>query len=190
MKKIISIILTLVILSAFSFSSFAYYYEDGVKFNLKIGLNPVVRVYGDGTYDITMYAYSVQGMTNGDLTVAYESDTEFTDWTDEGGADMLSIGEEDGIIYVSFVYETENEDAVAKLFTLTFKGDTENLPVITAQTLAGTSWGAVYDPVFAIAGTSEAETEETSSEAPEAAAYFRGDADGNGKITAADARLV
>lgn len=194
MKKLTAFFTALIISVCLSFTSFAAYYEDGIRFEFKYGFNPVVKVSDDGTFTYSVFAYGMQGMANGDMTIEYDtSRAQFTGYELTNNADMSTLGEKDGTIKSSFVYTENNDKMLVKLFVISFKGDCGAVkkPVIT--NIAGSYNKLVYDPVTVYVKGSKPTEPESSTDNGEnnnPPVYTKGDVNKDGNITPADARLA
>ncbi len=196
MKKTLCLLLTLIIAFSLTCSvSAASYYEDGIKYDFMTGLNAAVVIGDDGTFVYSVYACGMSGLTNGDMTITYDTSVvEFVSCSDDSSADMFYWGEGEGEVYVSFIYSSANESSVAKLFSMTFKGDGSSLPSVVVTNLVGSFYKSVYTPIV-IGEIGETSTDVTTTsvqleEESVTLVYTRGDIDGSGKITVSDARLA
>lgn len=184
MKKLIAMLLTLCLLFGTGLTVFA----GDVTYHM--GFNPVVRLYDDGSFDYILYVKDMQNMTNGDLIVTYDSaHMTLVSVSECGNYTASSYGDQDGKVSLVFVYQEKNDSAFVTLYSLHFTGDgTASYPVLTVTNLQGTFLKQVAD-VQVIRG-GEAPTEIPSEETTDEETFMRGDVNEDGRITAADARLV
>lgn len=179
MKKILSF--TLVIAMIFSFASMAAAtsYRDTVDgFKMKPGFNPVVKFIGDNKYEYTLYAVEMNGITDADLSLEYPDTLIVDSFRERGEFDMCVTYDAGDALNVSFMYTEKYDSDAFRLFTVTFSYAGEpDYPQVKVKNLAGTYMRSVADIVF----KNEPVTEP---------AVKPGDVNGDGKITAIDARLV
>lgn len=179
MKKILSF--TLVIAMIFSFASvaFATSYRDTVDgFKMHPGFNPVVKFIGDNKYEYTLYAVEMDGITDADLVLDYPDNVLVESFRERGDFDMCINYDNGDTLNVSFMYEEQYQNDAFKLFTVTFSYTGEpQYPSVEVKNLAGTFMKSVAEVVF-------------KNEAPVQGEVILGDVNGDGKITATDARLV
>lgn len=174
MKKITALILICFILLLTAFSAAAY--EQNIK--LVSGLNPVITVDGD-TFQYTLIAKNMENMTNGDFTIHYDGALlQVISAEATVNCDMTVINDTGDKVFFSFMFEEKNNENELAIITVTFRGNPKKTcPETEITNLAGTYIKKVAAPVF---------LKETSPVQQE----LIGDIDGNGKITAADARLA
>lgn len=189
MKKTAVILLILTLLAALYIPVFSDYREPVDGINMHPGLNPVVRLHDGGRFDYVVYARDMKGMTNGDFIVTYDaSAVRFVSFEETGNHDLLSHHEENGCLYISFLYNESNPVDTVKMFVLTFETDgNAAYPKLKVDNIAGTFIRSVQEIVVVDeTGTNSPSESNTNS----GDAIMRGDVDESGKITAADARLA
>ncbi len=179
MKKMLSVLLAVAILFSFGAIASATSYRDpidGIK--MRPGLNPVVKFIDNNRYEYTLYAVEMDGITNADISLIYPSNIMIEEFKEKGDFDMCIHHDTGDRLNISFMYETENTSEAFKLFTVTFSyiGEPE-YPQVNLTNLAGTFIKTVAEIVFI-------------NEKGDEITLTAGDIDMNGKITAADARLV
>ncbi|MBQ8210102.1 MAG: dockerin type I repeat-containing protein [Clostridia bacterium] len=195
MKRLLSFLLAVVMTLCISTVAFADYRGtvDGIELNA--GLNPVVRV-SEGTFDYVIYARDMTGMTNGDLLVSYDTDVLTLLSVKQTGNYSNSVyNDVDGDIYFSYLYSGTNDSDAVKLYILTFSYSAEGVyPELTARNIAGTFIKSVKElKVFEATDDNAAISEGTGrndSFMQDDATYSMGDVNGDGEVTAADARLI
>ncbi len=179
MKKLLSVFLVFAMLFSFASIASATSYRDPVDgIKMHPGLNPVVKFTDGNKYEYTLYAVEMDGITNADISLLYPENVIIEDFKEKGEFDMCIHFDAGDRLNVSFMYESENTSEAFKLFTVTFSYAGEaQFPEVKLTNLAGTFIKSVAEIVF----INEAGAEITA---------IKGDIDMNGKITAADARLV
>ena len=183
MKRKAPLILTFILLlsAVFNFNAFGDYREpvDGIP--LKPGLNPVIMIKDENTLVYAVYARDMSGLENGDLTVSFDaSKLRMVSFDKTGNYDMIYCNEKNGNLYISFVYNDSNKLDAVKLFVITFeKTDGADYPKLTAENIAGTFIRSVAQDYIT-------EYKDDNSQS----GVILGDVDGDGRITAADARYA
>lgn len=197
MKKFISAILAIVMLMGISTVALADYQglTDGIELNT--GLNPVIRTNGD-KFDYVIYARDMQSMTNGDLTLTYDTDAyNLISIKQTGNYDhsVYSV-HDDGNVYFSFLYNGKNDSAAVKLYILTFSVKQEALvyPQLRATNIAGTFIKSVKDVKVFEATEDNAQISQGENKFEDFMqddnTYTKGDVNNDGVVTPADARIV
>ena len=197
MKKFISAILAIVMLMGISTVALADYQglTDGIELNT--GLNPVIRTSGD-KFDYVIYARDMQGMTNGDLTLTYDTDAyNLISVKQTGNYDhsVFSV-HDDGNVYFSFLYSGKNDSAAVKMYILTFsvKQNSLSYPILKATNIAGTFIKSVKDVKVFEATEDNAQISQGANKfedfMQDDSDYTKGDVNNDGVVTPADARMV
>lgn len=183
MKKTMVFLLVVILICSACITAFGDYKEpvDGIQ--LRVGLNPVVRLHSGNKFDYVVYARDMDGMTNGDLIVTFDTSAlKIVSFEQSGNYDMVYTNEADGNFYISFLYDGSNKLDAVKLFVITFEWSQEDVyPALKADHIAGTFIKSVAETVV---------VDETDDTLGASDTIMPGDVDGNGRITAADARLA
>lgn len=156
------------------------------------GLNPVIEPLGDGFFKYIIYAYGMTDMTNGDISIHYDkSEYSVASVEETGNYDMVFSGDNGECVKISFIYSEASPAETEKLIEVTFSGDVNgNLPQTEITNIAGTFIRAVAKPVIRCESDSKIEEPVSGGDNEKEEKVMRGDVDGSGKITAADARLA
>lgn len=181
MKKVFSVIITICILFSLCISADAGFREPVDGIIMKPGFNPVVMHTDDTHFQYAIYSRDMDKMTNGDISIHYDENMAVVSVAETGNYDMCSVYDTGSQVNISFMYEEHNESDAVKMFVLTFEytGEVE-YPTIEVTNLAGTFLKGVAEVVIVeYDGGNDMTTKDVL-----------GDADLNGYITAADARLV
>lgn len=181
MKKVFSVIITICILLSLCISADAGFRDpvDGIL--MSPGFNPVVMHTDDTHFQYALYARDMDKMTNGDLSIYYADNMSVVSVAETGNYDMCSVYDTGSQVNISFMYEEYNESDAVKMFVITFEytGEAE-YPTVKVTNLAGTFLKSVADVVVI---ENDGDNDLTKND-------VMGDADLNGYITAADARLA
>lgn len=179
MKKILSFALVVAMLFSFASMASATSYRDTVDgIKMSPGFNPVVKFIGDNKYEYTLYAVEMDGITDADLVLDYPDNVLVDSFRERGDFDMCVTFDTGEALNVSFMYTERYANDAFKLFTITFSYTGEPAyPRVKVKNLAGTYMRSVADIVF-------------KNEPPVQPEVMLGDVNGDGKITANDARLV
>ena len=179
MKKLQSVLLSIIMLFAFCNIASATSYRDpvdGIKMNP--GLNPVVKFIEGDKYEYTLYAVEMDGITNGDFSFIYTENIVFESFKARGDFDMCITHDAGDRLNVSFINEEPDSREAFKLFTITFSYTGEpTYPKVKVTHIAGTYMKSVADVVFV-------------NEKGDVISVEKGDVDLNGTINASDARLA
>lgn len=181
MKKVFSVIFVICMMLSLCMTSFAGFREPVDGIIMKPGFNPVVMHIDDSHFQYAIYSRDMDKMTNGDISVHYAENLAVVSVDETGNYDMCSVYDTGSKVNISFMYEEHNESDAVKMFVLTFEytGEVE-YPTIKVTNLEGTFLKGVADVVIV---EYDGENDMTEKD-------VIGDADLNGYITAADARLV
>ena len=179
MKKILSFALVIAMLFSFAAMASATSYRDTVDgFEMHPGFNPVVKFIDGNKYEYTLYAVEMSGITNADLVLDYPDNATVVSFRERGDFDMCVTFDTGEALNVSFMYTEKYDNDAFKLFTITFScTGAPAYPEVKVKNLAGTYMKSVADIVF-------------KNEPPVQPEMMLGDVNGDGKITANDARLV
>lgn len=191
MKKIFSLIIAMVMMFVFSFAVFADYRGPVDGIDMLPGINPVVRIKNDNLYDYVIYARDMDGMTNGDFTVYYDPDVLTLVSVDvKGDFDGSFVNDMGGEVYFSYLYNESNTYDALKMYVLTFRyTETDIYPSIDVTNIAGTFIRSVADVV--VVEGDDYDSDDSYDDGPvNNISSDKGDANGDGKITAADARFA
>lgn len=175
MKKIFSLLLSLIMLVAMCVSVFANYIGPFDGIDMTSGVNPVVKLINGNKFQYIIYARNMQGMTNGDFTLTCAENLELVAVEETGNYDMSFYSYKEGTVKISYLYNDENTEYTVKMFVLTFAYEGEAIyPNLIVTNLAGTFIKSVAEvQVF-----------------DERTDILSGDVDENGRVNAADARAV
>ncbi len=195
MKRLLSFLLTIIMLMTLGTAAFADYRGtvDGIE--MKSGFNPVARV-DDGTFDYVIYARDMSGMENGDLTVTYDTSALTLEKIRQVGNYTNSVYNDiGGEILFSFTYNQENTSDSVKMYILTFSYTQADVyPELTVNVLEGTFIKSVKDLLVVEATDDNAVISQgVDINDPfmlDDEEYRKGDVNGDDKVTAADARIV
>ena len=181
MKKVFSVIFVICMMLSLCMTSSAGFREPVDGIIMKPGFNPVVMHIDDSHFQYAIYSRDMDKMTNGDISVHYAENLAVVSVDETGNYDMCSVYDTGSKVNISFMYEEYNESDAVKMFVLTFEytGEVE-YPTIKVTNLEGTFLKGVADVVIV---EYDGENDMTEKD-------VIGDADLNGYITAADARLV
>lgn len=181
MKKVFSVIFVICMMLSLCMTSSAGFREPVDGIIMKPGFNPVVMHIDDSHFQYAIYSRDMDKMTNGDISVHYAENLAVVSVDETGNYDMCSVYDTGSKVNISFMYEEHNESDAVKMFVLTFEytGEVE-YPTIEVTNLEGTFLKGVADVVIV---EYDGENDMTEKD-------VIGDADLNGYITAADARLV
>lgn len=188
MKKIVSLFIAVVMIFSVTVESFADYRGPVDGIDMSPGINPVVRMREDNRFDYVIYARDMDGMTNGDFTLYYDNDVltlkSVNVLADFDGSFINDIG---GEVYFSFLYKNANEDDALKMYVLTFDyTETDVYPSIKVTNMAGTFIRSVAD--VKVVDGKDADSDDRFND--NNSKYPKGDVNGDGKISAADARTA
>lgn len=191
MKKITVIAVSLLMIFVSVLTSYADYRGTVDGIDMSPGINPVVRVKSESQYDYVIYARDMHGMTNGDFTVYYDSDVlELVSVKATGGFDSSFCNDTGDEIYFSYMYDEYNPYDALKMFVLTFNCTQEGVyPSLEMTNLAGTFIKSVAD-VTVVEGSDYDSDDSYDDGRDEILKSNKGDVNGDGNITAADARLA
>lgn len=189
MKKIISFCMILVLIFSFSIVSFADYRGQIDGIDMVSGINPVVRLKDNNQFDYVIYARDMDGMTNCDMTVHYDDSLTLINVKTTGDFDFSYYNNTDGKVYFSFMYDEKNTHDALKMYVLTFSYEKEGVyPTVEITNLAGTFIKSVADVVVTDVG--DFDSDDSYDDGKPNNQRNIGDVNGDGKITAADARLA
>lgn len=196
MKKIFSFILAVVMTVSTCTVAFADYRGAVDGLELKSGFNPVVRV-SENSFDYVIYAYDMTGMTNGDFTVIYDTSAFTLNSVKQTGNYTNSVyNDVDGCIYFSYLYSETNTSTAVKMYILNFSINNTviNYPEIKVTNVAGTFIKSEKDTQIVEATEDNAAisegTDKDDNYMQDDEEYYKGDVNGDGVVTPADARLV
>ena len=179
MKKFFLVLLILCMMLSLIVTSYAGFRDpvDGIL--MSPGFNPVVMHTDDTHFQYALYARDMDKMTNGDISIIYADNMSVVSVAETGNYDMCSVYDTGSQVNISFMYEEYNESDAVKMFVITFEytGEAE-YPTVKVTNLAGTFLKSVADVV-----ENDGDNDLTEKD-------VMGDADLNGYITAADARLA
>ena len=185
MKKIFAALLVVMMIFTMTVTGFAGFASpvDGIK--MVTGLNPVVKYIDSNKFEYIIYARDMKNMTNGDFSIFYTENLTLLSFEETGGYDMCFYNDADNCVKISYMYNESNQDASLKMFVLTFSYTGNAVyPDLKVTNMAGTYIKKVADVVVINEGEYDNEPENKPSSA------VKGDADLNGKVNAADARLA
>lgn len=190
MKKIVSFFIAIVMVFSVTVVSFADYRGPVDGIDMSPGINPVVRLREENRYDYVIYARDMDGMTNGDFTLYYDKDVltlkSVKVLADFDGSFVNDIG---GEVYFSFLYRGANEDDALKMYVLTFEySQSDVYPTIKVTNMAGTFIRSVAD--VKVVDGKDADSDDKFNDNNDYSKYPKGDVNGDGKVTAADARIT
>lgn len=191
MRKILSLIIAIVMIFSFAFSVYADYRGTVDGISMSPGINPVVRVKSDGLYDYVIYARDMDGMTNGDFTVYYDPDVlTLVSVNVTGNFDGSFVNDIGGEVYFSYLYNESNTYDALKMYVLTFSyTEADIYPTIDVTNIAGTFIRSVADVV--VVEGDDYDSDDSYDDGPvNNIPSDKGDANGDGKVTAADARFA
>lgn len=191
MKKIISLCMSFVMIFSVAVTVFADYRGPVDGIDMSPGINPVVRINSDNQYDYIIYARDMDGMTNGDFTLYYDKDVltlvSVKVTADFDGYFINDIG---GEVYFSYLYNEENEYDALKMYVLTFRYTEPGVyPSIKVTNMAGTYIKSVADVKVVDGEDYDSDDSYDDGKVPDSE-YPKGDVNGDGKVSAADARIA
>lgn len=190
MKKIISLCLAFIMLFSVTVISFADYRGPVDGINMSPGINPVVKIRNETLYDYVIYARDMKGMTNGDFTLYYDTSAlKFVDAKILADFDGTFVNDIGGEVYFSFLFKEENEDDALKMYVLTFEYSKPDVyPSLKVTNMAGTFIRSVAD--VKVVDGKDPESDIRPGGDRDEDGYLRGDVNGDGKVTASDARTA
>lgn len=191
MKKIISLFMSFVMIYSLILTVSADYRGpvDGIE--MVPGINPVVRIKSDNQYDYIIYARDMDGMTNGDFTLYYDKEV-LTLVTVKVTADFdgYFVNDVGGTVYFSYLYNEENEHDALKMYVLTFRYTKPGIyPSMEVTNMAGTYIKSVADVKVVKGEDYDSDDSYDDGKVPDSQ-YPRGDVNGDGKVSASDARTA
>lgn len=190
MKKIISVCLVFIMLFSVSVISFADYRGPVDGIDMSPGINPVVKIRNEKLYDYVIYARDMEGMTNGDFTLYYDTSAlRLVDAKILADFDGTFVNDIGGEVYFSYLFNEENEDDALKMYVLTFEYSKPDIyPSLKVTNMAGTFIRSVAD--VKVVDGKDSDSDINPGGDRDDNGFRRGDVNGDGKVTASDARIA
>ena len=192
MKKVLLIVIAIVMIFSVSVVSFADYRGPVDGIDMSPGFNPIVRMREDNRFDYVIYARDMDGMTNGDFTVYYDKDVLTLKGVkllaDVDGSFVNDLG---GEVYFSYLYNEFNEDDALKMYVMTFEyNKTGVYPTMKVTNMAGTFIKSVAEVKVVEGKDADSDDKFNDDNNINNSKYPNGDVNGDGKVSAADARTA
>ena len=129
-------------------------------------------------------------MTNGDFTLYYDTSAlKLVDAKILADFDGTFVNDIGGEVYFSYLFNEENEDDALKMYVLTFEYSKPDIyPSLKVTNMAGTFIRSVAD-VKVIDGK-DSDSDINPGGDRDDNGFRRGDVNGDGKVTASDARIA